>query len=350
MLKSYKIHFILILIAAAVSLNWGYFSGDQDRIDAENTMNRQNQLTASFQTPVIQKFSSIDNQIKSSVQPELNNRSVLDTFIIQGNAAPTDNGGSPSWAMFMNLISGPRSITVTRLRTANTGAAGAPFSIEVFIRDGNALGGPVGSGPGSSSAGWTSIGTVNAVQGSVAAGVSELITLPPITLTANDTVGVAVKFNTVGPRYVGTGTPPLSTYSDTNLAVISGDARSMPFTTTGSFFTSRTLKGEVHYVVNSPTGITNLNTGVPGEFKLSQNYPNPFNPSTNIEFALPKNSNVTLKIYNVSGQEVASLVNGEYAAGTYIANWNAVNMASGIYFYTIQTEGFTQTKKLLLVK
>src|SRR4051812_38865556 len=83
----------------------------------------------------------------------------------------TNNGGSPGWAIFFDLNPvGGQALTVTDLTTASTAAANAGYSVEVLTRTGTALGGPVGSGPGSSSAGWTSLGTVAATQGATANG------------------------------------------------------------------------------------------------------------------------------------------------------------------------------------
>ncbi len=89
---------------------------------------------------------------------------------------------------------------------------------------------------------------------------------------------------------------------------------------------------------------------VPGEFQLQQNYPNPFNPTTTIEFALPKQSNVTLKLFDILGREVATLVDDELESGVHKINFDAQDLASGIYFYRIHAEGFLKTKKLMLLK
>ena len=90
--------------------------------------------------------------------------------------------------------------------------------------------------------------------------------------------------------------------------------------------------------------------GLPAQYKLSQNYPNPFNPTTVIDFTIPKAGNVTLKVYNSLGQEIATLVNGYKNASNYKVDFNASNLSSGVYFYTIKANNFTQTKKMLLLK
>jgi sugar lactone lactonase YvrE len=86
------------------------------------------------------------------------------------------------------------------------------------------------------------------------------------------------------------------------------------------------------------------------QFRLSQNYPNPFNPSTTIRFAVAQPTQVSLKIYDLMGKEVASLVSGYISAGEHEVVWNAAYLASGVYFYKLQAGSFVQTKKMLLVK
>ena len=92
------------------------------------------------------------------------------------------------------------------------------------------------------------------------------------------------------------------------------------------------------------------NEEIPVNYSLSQNYPNPFNPSTSIKFQVPQSEFVRLVIYDVLGKEVATLVNEEKAAGSYEINYNASNLSSGIYFYTIKAGSFTSTKKMILMK
>ena len=88
----------------------------------------------------------------------------------------------------------------------------------------------------------------------------------------------------------------------------------------------------------------------PKEYTLYQNYPNPFNPSTTISFSIPEGSFVTLKIYDMLGREVAILISEELSSGTYSQQWNAVGLAGGIYFYSLQAGSFVETMKLVLLK
>jgi photosystem II stability/assembly factor-like uncharacterized protein len=88
----------------------------------------------------------------------------------------------------------------------------------------------------------------------------------------------------------------------------------------------------------------------PKTYYLNQNYPNPFNPSTSISFSLSSKSFVSLKVFDIIGREVATLVNGELSAGNHTRQWNAVNMSSGVYFYRLQTGTFTDVKKLVLLR
>ncbi|MEI7484873.1 MAG: LamG-like jellyroll fold domain-containing protein [Ignavibacteriota bacterium] len=98
------------------------------------------------------------------------------------------------------------------------------------------------------------------------------------------------------------------------------------------------------------TGVTPVSTELPSKFELSQNYPNPFNPVTKIEYALPKTGLVTMKVYNVLGKEVATLVNEVKNAGNYTVDFNASNLSSGTYFYKIETNGFSDVKRMMLIK
>ena len=98
-----------------------------------------------------------------------------------------------------------------------------------------------------------------------------------------------------------------------------------------------------------PVGVENEGN-LPLEFSLEQNYPNPFNPSTIIKFSIPEQSRVTLKIYDVLGREVRTLVNEVRNAGSHQVNFDASGLASGLYIYTINTDNFTSSKKMMLLK
>lgn len=101
---------------------------------------------------------------------------------------------------------------------------------------------------------------------------------------------------------------------------------------------------------SQPIGINQLSNEIPSAFRLDQNYPNPFNPVTNIRFAVAKTGLVTLKVYDISGREVALLVNEELSAGIFNFDFNASYLASGIYFYKLINKNYTDTKKMVLVK
>jgi CubicO group peptidase (beta-lactamase class C family) len=115
---------------------------------------------------------------------------------------------------------------------------------------------------------------------------------------------------------------------------------------------------DILQVIISPVGVEEELNPLPQEFSLSQNYPNPFNSSSVIKYSIPKSSLVTLKIFNILGEEIEILVNKEKPVGTYEVNWNASNLPSGVYFYRLQVvdpeassgQGFVQTRKMILLK
>jgi hypothetical protein len=105
-----------------------------------------------------------------------------------------------------------------------------------------------------------------------------------------------------------------------------------------------------------PIGIQPINTEIPTKFELFQNYPNPFNPVTKIKFDIPllrgvsEGRGVLLKIYDVLGKEISVLLNEDLKPGTYEIEWNAENIPTGVYFYSLITNNFTQTKKMVVLK
>jgi len=114
--------------------------------------------------------------------------------------------------------------------------------------------------------------------------------------------------------------------------------------------TGTTADDVVWYENNIVVGVENKSTIVPAEYSLYQNYPNPFNPSTTIEYHIQELSLVTIKVYNVLGKEVATLINEYKPAGKYETEFNAANLPSGIYFYKVQAGDFVETKKMILMK
>lgn len=98
------------------------------------------------------------------------------------------------------------------------------------------------------------------------------------------------------------------------------------------------------------TGITPNTNEIPVKYSLNQNYPNPFNPTTRIEFNIPKDEYVTLNIYDILGNKVKTIVDGMHKAGQYNVMVDGTNLASGIYFYTLRTDNYAETKKMTLLK
>ncbi len=130
---------------------------------------------------------------------------------------------------------------------------------------------------------------------------------------------------------------------------------------TGYMFDGITAGGGVVYAGDGPTNIwfngsdvvTAINPvsgNIPDKYSLSQNYPNPFNPVTKINFSLPKNNLVQIKVYDVTGKEVAELLNNNLNAGEYSVSFDASKLTSGVYFYKLSSGTFTDVKKMLLVK
>ncbi|MBK9097394.1 MAG: 5'-nucleotidase C-terminal domain-containing protein [bacterium] len=114
--------------------------------------------------------------------------------------------------------------------------------------------------------------------------------------------------------------------------------------------TMNELGGGYITILNSPFVKEDNAITAPEEFALEQNYPNPFNPSTTIKYSIPDNSFVTLKVYDIIGNELATLVNEERSPGSYEVSFNASEYSSGIYIYALRTDAFTQTRKMMLIK
>src|SRR5690606_24349418 len=103
-------------------------------------------------------------------------------------------------------------------------------------------------------------------------------------------------------------------------------------------------------IAGTLTGVTPVSGNIPDRFTLSQNYPNPFNPTTKIRFEIPKQNFVSLKIYDMSGKQVASLVNSIKTSGSYEVEFNGSSLASGTYFYRLEAGEFSEVRKMVLIK
>lgn len=157
-----------------------------------------------------------------------------------------------------------------------------------------------------------------------------------------------IKYSPAGAQqwvmsYNGTGNS--NDYSSSVVADNSGNAY-----VTGRSFGAGTDYDYATLKYGDLVGIQTINTEIPDKFSLSQNYPNPFNPETNIKFSIPEQQNVTLKIFDAIGREVSNKFIGNLSPAVYEYRFNSAGLTSGIYFYRLVTDKFTDTKKMILVK
>ena len=175
-------------------------------------------------------------------------------------------------------------------------------------------------------------------QGLAGVIVNALITIGPNIFAGSDGGGIFLSTDN-GSIWtsVGLGMPNTTIYA---------------FASNGLKIFAGTLSGIVYRRNLSEiiTSLENNQTDLPGDFTISQNYPNPFNPSTIIKFQVPNSSFVNLIVYDVLGNEVATLVNEEKPTGSYEVNFKAANLSSGVYLYKLQAGDFIQTKKMILMK
>ncbi len=200
-------------------------------------------------------------------------------------------------------------------------------------------------------------------------------------------IDAGVNFAAVEGNLEGDGTNPGPSLRTATILPYNGDTYYFVGTSTGLYSTVLLNGGTTSWVQESPTGLGNVivqqlasrtsdnvvvaathgrgmfkgkpngitggvnnQSNLLGDFKLAQNYPNPFNPSTVIKYAIPSNSKVSLIVYDLLGKEVLTLVNGEKASGSYEVNFDAKNLASGIYYYSLKAGNFTETKKMILLQ
>jgi hypothetical protein len=141
---------------------------------------------------------------------------------------------------------------------------------------------------------------------------------------------------------IGTSWEPINTgLTDINVSSLAVSADGYIFAGTDSL---------VFRSVQSTVGVGRIAQGIPHAFKLEQNYPNPFNPSTTIRYQVPTQSHVTLKVFDVLGREVATLVNEAKEPGTYTVQWDAAGVSSGVYFYRLKAGDFVQTRRMMVMR
>ena len=116
------------------------------------------------------------------------------------------------------------------------------------------------------------------------------------------------------------------------------------------FLGTAEVQNAIGVPVVPPVSVQEEDGGMPTRYELSQNYPNPFNPVTKIDFSIPKNGTVTLKIYDLVGKEVVTLINKEMSLGSYTVNFDASKLSSGTYLYKLTAGNFSETKKMLMIK
>jgi len=137
-----------------------------------------------------------------------------------------------------------------------------------------------------------------------------------------------------------------------NIAVFGVDIESLrpSLNSPNASVVRRVLDGAIKFVNEIPTSISQTNSQIPVRFDLQQNYPNPFNPSTTISFSVPARSDVKLRVYDILGKEMITLVNGQKEAGNYSVRFDAAGLPSGAYFYRIEAGAFVSVKRMVLIK
>lgn len=113
---------------------------------------------------------------------------------------------------------------------------------------------------------------------------------------------------------------------------------------------STEVTAAANHTIEDPTSVNQVSTEVPDNFKLLQNFPNPFNPTTKIGFAIPKRAFVALKVFDILGKEVSTLINENLNPGIYAYSFDASALTSGIYFYKLEADGIIETKRMMLLK
>ena len=176
-------------------------------------------------------------------------------------------------------------------------------------------------------------GTLDIISGSGLQKMGDELTHVEPKLPLNDTVSFSFQY--IAPTVLG---------YDTLFA--NGNSVNFDGTNGGDFWN---FASDKLVMISVPAGVSN-NQNIIKSLKLYQNYPNPFNPSTSIKFDVVKAGEVKISVYDAAGKQVRTLVNGKFQQGTYETSFNGSDLNSGVYFYKITSNGFTETKRMLLIK
>ncbi len=195
------------------------------------------------------------------------------------------------------------------------------------------------------STGWTTVYTGTYYP--PGPGVQFILLNTPFAYTRNSNLLVEICFNnnswTTNSYVKGTTAPGMTVHNHADLPTGNGCTD----ITTGTVMNTRP---NICFIANLITNENGLQPGIPTGFKLRQNYPNPFNPVTKIEYDVPKKSLVSLTVYDALGREVAVLVNEYKQAGSYAVDFNGSGLTSGVYFCRLRADGFSDVKRMLLIK
>lgn len=178
------------------------------------------------------------------------------------------------------------------------------------------------------STGGTGSSTLNVLRWAPGTDICYLATSLGIMVTTNN-----------GTSFSSMTTSSITGFMDISVQVVGGNIVGFAVANDGSVVK-----------LSTPVAVDPTNTTTPSTFALEQNYPNPFNPSTTIKYSVPVSGNVSIKVYNSIGVEVMTVVNGNHVAGNYVENVDLSGLSSGIYFYTLTSGDFKDTKKMMLVK
>ncbi len=293
--------------------------------------------------------------------------SATDVWIFQiggnltvANAAAVNLSGGAQAANIFWQVSGNTTLGTTAAMNGvilcqtqialSTGASlnGRALAQTAVTLQANAITDPGPSSPPSNIPTITSISPTTVNRGSVGVRVTVTGTNFATGVTSLD-FGAGVTVNNI---VVNSATSITANITLTSTAT--SGARTITVTNSGSGGGSATLPSGFTVGTGTATFVEQVSSSVPSAFELDQNYPNPFNPSTRIQYSLAKAGQVSLKVYNLLGNEVATLVNGRQEAGIYTVPFGSskgtFDLSSGVYFYRLEAGSFVSTKKLILVK